>query len=199
LRCNADATDTESPLSVSRRPLPLPTILTMGWLKPTTLFSRPNSNEYTSTDNNHDSGKAALLKLDTTSAQHLENVTIRSIGIPNQDLLHPFQSTSLEDSELPLIPAATVRSAKNDLNRIWIVVDNTVYDCTAFISEHPGGETVIDSFAGQDCSWQFWRFHSPTHMKESGRPLRVGKTVGVKNRFAERPRFVGLRSREDWW
>jgi hypothetical protein len=35
-------------------------------------------------------------------------------------------------------------------------------------------------------------------MKDSGRPLRVGRTAGVKNRFAERPRFVGLRTRDEW-
>jgi cytochrome b involved in lipid metabolism len=78
-------------------------------------------------------------------------------------------------------------------------VDNIIYDCTDFIAEHPGGETVIDSFGGQDCSWQFWRFHNATHMKEFGRRLRVGRTAGIRNRFAERPRFVGLRKREDWW
>jgi cytochrome b involved in lipid metabolism len=185
--------------SISKRSLPSPKILTMGWLKSTALFSRPDSHEHTSNDNNNDKSKVISLELDSTLAQHLENVTIHSIDNLNQDLLHPFQPISLEDSELPLIPATIVRSAKKDLNRIWIVVDNTVYDCTDFISEHPGGETVIDNFAGQDCSWQFWRFHHLTHMREWGRPLRVGRTVGVKNRFAERPRFVGLRRRDEWW
>jgi len=81
-----------------------------------------------------------------------------------------------------------------------IVIDKIVYDCTTFVKEHPGGETVVKAFAGEDCSWQFWRFHGKKEMEEFGRRLRVGKTDGVKNRYAEIPQYVGLRSRgsDDW-
>jgi cytochrome b involved in lipid metabolism len=171
----------------------------MGWLKPTAFFSQRESHEDARNDRSYGSRKDILLKADST-AEHRENVEeIHSVDNSSQHLSHPFQRIELEDSELPFIPDTIVRSAKKDLGRTWIVVDNVIYDCTEFISEHPGGETVIDSFAGQDCSWQFWRFHNATHVRDSGRPLRVGRTAGVKNRFAERPRFVGLRKKDDWW
>jgi cytochrome b involved in lipid metabolism len=175
--------------------------LTMGWLKPTSLAFRrekPADLEQTSESHSHDDKKNGYRKHDETSAQHLEVIDVRDTTNTTQHVLYPIQPVGLETSSLPFIPSAIVRSAQKDLQRTWIVVDNVVYDCTEFTFEHPGGETVISSFAGQDCSWQFWRFHNSNHMKTSGRPLRVGRTEGVKNRFAERPRFVGLRRRDEW-
>jgi cytochrome b involved in lipid metabolism len=78
-----------------------------------------------------------------------------------------------------------------------IVVDNIVYDCTDFLSEHPGGEQVIKSFGGAECSWQFWRFHGKKEMEEFGRQLRVGRTEGLRNRFPEPKRYIGLRKLGD--
>lgn len=174
----------------------------MGWLKSITFFSSQRlSHEDTRNDHTCSDNKDLLLKIDSPAEhrEHVEEIYLNVDNLSSQHLTHPFQPIKIEPSELPFIPATIVRSARKNLNRTWIVVDNIIYDCTDFIAEHPGGETVIDSFAGQDCSWQFWRFHNATHMRDSGRPLRVGRTAGVENRFAERPRFVGLRKREDWW
>ncbi|KAL4937850.1 hypothetical protein BDV06DRAFT_215568 [Aspergillus oleicola] len=77
---------------------------------------------------------------------------------------------------------------------VWIVIDNIIYDCTTFQYTHPGGSAVIRNFVGQDCTWQFWRFHSQQQLQEYGRGLRVGRTKGVVNRFKEVPRFVGVSS-----
>lgn len=107
---------------------------------------------------------------------------------------HAFQTSSLSKDQLPFIPAHIVQAAKSDPNKLWIVIDEVVFDCTDFASMHPGGTTVIESFRGEDCSWQFWRFHSRANMDTDGRALRIGRTAGVPNRFRERPRFVGLRS-----
>ena len=104
-----------------------------------------------------------------------------------------FQATSLSNDKLPFIPSYVVQAAKSDHSRLWIVIDQVVFDCTEFASIHPGGHTVIESFHGEDCSWQFWRFHSQRNMDTDGRPLRIGRTAGVANRFEEKPRFVGLR------
>jgi cytochrome b involved in lipid metabolism len=73
------------------------------------------------------------------------------------------------------------------------VVDNIVYDCLEFLKEHPGGEQIIRSFSGAECSWQFWRFHSKKEMEEFGKPLRVGRTDGMINKFKEPQKYVGLR------
>jgi cytochrome b involved in lipid metabolism len=175
--------------------------LTMGWLKPTSLAFRrekPADLEQTRESHSHVDKDNEYLKHDDTTAQHLEVIGVRDTTNTTQHVLYPVQPINLENSSLPFIPSTIVRSALKGLERTWIVVDNIVYDCTDFALEHPGGETVIHSFAGQDCSWQFWRFHNLNHMKTSGRPLRVGRTTGVQNRFAERPRFVGLQRRDEW-
>ncbi|KAJ5611214.1 hypothetical protein N7510_007933 [Penicillium lagena] len=120
------------------------------------------------------------------------------------NLEFPFQHESTPDHALPFIPADRVREQAfdtcGDPLLAWIVIDNIVYDCTNFIHQHPGGDTVIRSFVGEDCSWQFHRLHSRQTMEEYGRPLRVGRTEGIQNRFKEIPRYIGsskLKS-EEW-
>ncbi|OJZ80602.1 hypothetical protein ASPFODRAFT_52804 [Aspergillus luchuensis CBS 106.47] len=107
----------------------------------------------------------------------------------------PIVNVSISDAELPFIPAFVVHQQRTTEDpkrkRCLIVVDNIVYDCTDYLSEHPGGETVIRSFNGEDCSWQFWRFHSRSTLKTWGHSLRVGRTAGVQIRYKEPPRFVG--------
>ena len=84
--------------------------------------------------------------------------------------------------------------------KLWIVVDDVVYHCPSFIREHPGGLQVILSFVGENCSLQFWRFHSKGHMEEVGRPLRIGRTKNVKKRFKEPRLYVGSkRLGSDYW
>jgi cytochrome b involved in lipid metabolism len=78
-------------------------------------------------------------------------------------------------------------------------VDDIVYDCAGFITEHPGGKQIIESFAGAECSWQFWRFHGKIVLETFGKPLRVGRTKGMENKFKERPKYVGLRRLGDDW
>ena len=72
-------------------------------------------------------------------------------------------------------------------------MENIVFDCTEFLKEHPGGEQIIKSFGGAECTWQFWRFHGKKEMEEFGRPLRVGRTAGITNKFKEPKKYVGLR------
>jgi cytochrome b involved in lipid metabolism len=98
---------------------------------------------------------------------------------------------SVPNDELPFISSSVV-SASATSGRHWLVIDNIVYDCTEFISEHPGGQDVLKPFRGHDCTWQFRRFHGKGDLQQ-GWILRVGRTLGVRNKFRERPRFVGLR------
>jgi cytochrome b involved in lipid metabolism len=127
------------------------------------------------------------------------------IVISTSDYLSQYPRLSLEiaDKDLPFIPAEVVMAQQTEHNKLWIVVDRVVYDCTSFISEHPGGSAVIESFRGKDCSWQFWRFHNVSHLTDHGRQLRIGKTGHVANPYKERPQYVGLRtlagSNDDDW
>lgn len=163
-----------------------PQLLNMGWLN---LSSRPHgSTSFEPVHRNPTDFKSTI-----ANVEHVENV---HASPPSE---YPPQNISIRDDDLPFIPPAIVRNKQSDLSQAgglaWIVIDNIVYDCTNFIKEHPGGDTVIRSFIGEDCSWQFWRFHSKRTMEEWGRPLRVGRTEGVANRFEEPPRYFGSRNR----
>jgi cytochrome b involved in lipid metabolism len=131
-----------------------------------------------------------------SATEHVEHVEHIYAPRPSE---YPLQNPSVPDDALPFIPPAIVRNQRLRLSQAqglaWIVVDNIVYDCTKFIKEHPGGDTVIRSFIGEDCSWQFGRFHSKAIMEKWGRPLRVGRTEGIVNRFKEPPRYFGSKSR----
>jgi cytochrome b involved in lipid metabolism len=168
----------------------------MGWLKPksSALLERPYDSSLS--DINH---KVADKDSQFFSVEHVERIVDPPTATTaTTKESYPFQPTHLPDPDLPFIPSTVVLQAKRNLHRIWIVINNVVFDATDFLHEHPGGNTVIESFAGQDCSWQFWRFHNRRHMRDSGLGLRIGRTAGVGNRFAERPRFVGLRKLDEW-
>ncbi|CEI70851.1 hypothetical protein FVEN_g673 [Fusarium venenatum] len=97
-----------------------------------------------------------------------------------------------ENDALPFIEAEKIADACQN-GRLWVIIDDIVYDCTEFVHNHPGGAGVIESFRGSNCTWQFWRFHNEKDLTEFGRSLRVGRTRGIQNKFKEPPRFVGLR------
>jgi cytochrome b involved in lipid metabolism len=44
---------------------------------------------------------------------------------------------------------------------MYIIVDNSVYDVTNFVDEHPGGAKILKRVAGKDASKQFWKVHYP--------------------------------------
>jgi len=61
-------------------------------------------------------------------------------------------------------------STRDDL---WIIVDNTVYDMTAFLARHPGGSAPL-RYAGQDASLVFGRVHKAGVLDRFGAKLTVG-------------------------
>lgn len=142
------------------------------------------------------------------STEHIENIRLEP-----QEATEPYPKVGLSvpDSDLPFISPREIAQrvsketgglrkllkhtllVKKANNEGVIVVDNIVYDCANFLQEHPGGEQVIKSFAGAECSWQFWRFHGRKEMDEFGRALRVGRTKGIVNKFLEPKKYVGLR------
>ena len=54
----------------------------------------------------------------------------------------------------PGIPMTEV-AKHNTKADCWVVVDGQVLDVTSFLSEHPGGELAILTFAGKDATEEF--------------------------------------------
>merc|ERR1712127_48933 len=49
----------------------------------------------------------------------------------------------------------------NSKQSCWVVLDGKVLDVTSFLSEHPGGELAILTFAGKDATEEFNMIHPP--------------------------------------
>merc|ERR1711979_86592 len=43
----------------------------------------------------------------------------------------------------------------------WVVLNDRVLDVTSFLSQHPGGELAILTFAGKDATAEFDMIHPP--------------------------------------
>lgn len=52
---------------------------------------------------------------------------------------------------------ADVSSHNSPDKGLYIIVDNSVYDVTNFVDEHPGGAKILKRVAGKDASKQFWK------------------------------------------
>lgn len=62
--------------------------------------------------------------------------------------------------------AAEVATHKNGLS-CWLILDNKVYDVTAFIAKHPGGDAILKG-CGKDATQMFARHpESAKEMKEN--------------------------------
>jgi len=61
----------------------------------------------------------------------------------------------------------------------WVVVNGEVLDVTSFLSEHPGGELAILTFAGKDATEEFNMIHPPDVIPKYAPKAVIGK-VGDK-------------------
>merc|ERR1711972_907283 len=57
----------------------------------------------------------------------------------------------------------------------WVVVNGEVLDVTKFLSEHPGGELAILTFAGKDASEEFNMIHPPDVIPKYAPDAIIGK------------------------
>lgn len=48
-------------------------------------------------------------------------------------------------------------TATSKSGTVLLSIDNTVYDVTNFVDEHPGGAKILKRVAGKDASKQFWK------------------------------------------
>ncbi|RZS05992.1 hypothetical protein BHM03_00036574 [Ensete ventricosum] len=83
--------------------------------------------------------------------RHLETSEVASM---KKSVFTPRMSTSPERYAM-----SKVREHASAAS-VWIVVHDHVYDCTAFIKDHPGGADSILVSAGSDCTEEFDAIHS---------------------------------------
>jgi len=66
----------------------------------------------------------------------------------------------------------------NTKSDCWVVVEGQVLDVTSFLSEHPGGELAIITFAGKDATEEFNMIHPPDVISKYAPESIVGKLGG---------------------
>ncbi|KAJ3340181.1 Cytochrome b5 type B (outer mitochondrial membrane) [Gonapodya sp. JEL0774] len=69
-------------------------------------------------------------------------------------------------------------AAHNSRKDIWVVIENSVYDITKFLDEHPGGEEVLIEQAGQDATEAFEEIG---HSDDARKMLKTYLVGAVKN------------------
>ncbi|XP_015596780.1 cytochrome b5 isoform X2 [Cephus cinctus] len=66
---------------------------------------------------------------------------------------------------------------RNSNTETWIIIHNKVYNVTAFLNEHPGGEEVLLEQAGKDATEAFEDVGHSTDARNMMKPYKVGKLV----------------------
>ncbi|KAJ8295663.1 putative cytochrome b5 [Rhodotorula toruloides] len=97
----------------------------------------------------------------------------------------------VDPDDLPFIPPESISKHNNLEDGLWIIVEDRVYDCTNFLDLHPGGPEVFHQFAGKQCTWQFWKWHSRKHLEPWEESLLIGYTYPVPpNPYPEPKRWI---------
>jgi cytochrome b involved in lipid metabolism len=61
--------------------------------------------------------------------------------------------------QLPEYDRSQVAQHNNDAHGYWLIVDDVVYDVSEFMPAHPGGERILQLYAGRDATHGFHRVH----------------------------------------
>lgn len=78
-------------------------------------------------------------------------------------------------------------AAHNKPTDLYLIVDEDVYDMTAFQDEHPGGKKILQRVAGKDASKQFWKYHNEGILKKYKPKLQIGSLDSKKVEAAPAP------------
>uniref|UniRef100_A0A0C9Q8R9 Cytochrome b5 n=1 Tax=Fopius arisanus TaxID=64838 RepID=A0A0C9Q8R9_9HYME len=75
----------------------------------------------------------------------------------------------------------------NNENDIWLIMNGGVYDVTKFLKEHPGGEEVLLTLAGQDGTTCFDDIGHTTEAIQLRETLKIGEVGGDGVTSTENP------------
>ncbi|XP_053201977.1 cytochrome b5-like [Panonychus citri] len=90
----------------------------------------------------------------------------------------------MSSGEIKIYRLAEVEQHK-DRSSTWIVINNSVYDVTSFLEEHPGGEEVLLEKAGGDSTEDFEDVGHSTDARELMEKYKIGE-LHEEDRFAEK-------------
>merc|ERR1719443_484851 len=68
----------------------------------------------------------------------------------------------------------------------WVVVNNEVLNVTSFLSQHPGGELAILTFAGKDATEEFNMIHPPDVIPKYAPDAIIGSVGAGKPKKAKK-------------
>jgi hypothetical protein len=84
-------------------------------------------------------------------------------------------------SELPELDFSQIATHNAERHGYWLVIDRFVYDVSAFMHAHPGGDRILQLYAGRDASHGFARVHK----NHRGVALRMDRyRIGVLREIA---------------
>jgi cytochrome b involved in lipid metabolism len=66
----------------------------------------------------------------------------------------------------------------------WIIIDSLIFDISQFAASHPGGEDLILSFGGRDCTKEFYSFHRQQVLQKYAK-LAIGRVRGGKQEIIQ--------------
>ncbi|KEF62069.1 L-lactate dehydrogenase (cytochrome) [Exophiala aquamarina CBS 119918] len=92
----------------------------------------------------------------------------------------------MASSKKRLITAAEVES-HGRLDDLWIVVEEKVYDMTRFGPEHPGGQAIIQLYAGRDATEAYKEIHEPSLIMTNLRPEEKIGDLDPRTSFRDPP------------
>lgn len=90
-----------------------------------------------------------------------------------------------------------------DMDSLWIILENKVYDVTKFMLEHPGGEDVLLQWAGQDATDAFNDIGHSADAKQMTNDYMIGELSGKDTETANAdtniPEDALTEKQETWW
>ncbi|XP_076626407.1 cytochrome b5 isoform X2 [Colletes latitarsis] len=64
-----------------------------------------------------------------------------------------------------------------DINSLWIIINNSVYDLTTFLNKHPGGPTILVDQAGRDSTEAFEDIGHSSDARLMMVPYKIGEIL----------------------